>query len=166
MGWAPDPRDRGRLHVEGERRRGRERLQGAQVSAKAGAPHTATQSDAREPSPTLEPAPAAGLEPGLGPTAIMPAVGPACPSCRKNNHPGVARCVFCGVAYAVPEGDPMEDATSMAPPNAPTAVPAELAPSAAMSLSGPPRVITISRPISDPPPASRRAIDTDSDDML
>jgi serine/threonine-protein kinase len=29
-------------------------------------------------------------------TAIHPAAGPACASCRKNNHPGVARCVFCG----------------------------------------------------------------------
>ncbi len=136
------------------------------MSAKAGAPHTATLSDAREPSPRLDPAPTAGVEPGLGPTAIMPAVGPACPSCRKNNHPGVVRCVFCGVAYPVPGGDHMEAAASIAPPKASTDVPAELAPSAAMSLSGPPRVITISRPISDPPPASRRAIDTDSDDML
>ena len=36
----------------------------------------------------------------IGPTAIMPAVGVLCPSCRQANHPGVAQCVFCGASIS------------------------------------------------------------------
>src|SRR6185295_1938297 len=36
----------------------------------------------------------------IGPTAVMPAVGIMCPSCRQANHPKVAACVFCGARIA------------------------------------------------------------------
>ncbi len=39
---------------------------------------------------------AAALPASIESTAIMPAVGAACPICKKPNHPGVATCVFCG----------------------------------------------------------------------
>ncbi len=61
-------------------------------------------------------------------TAIMPAVGAACPACKKPNHPGVSDCVFCGAAIP---------ATGLA---------------AAKSGFG-----DRSMPTSDPPPSSRRA---------
>jgi eukaryotic-like serine/threonine-protein kinase len=41
----------------------------------------------------------AGMPPvSIESTAIMPAVGAACPVCKKPNHPGVSGCVFCGAA--------------------------------------------------------------------
>jgi eukaryotic-like serine/threonine-protein kinase len=63
----------------------------------------------------------------IGPTAIMPAAGAACPVCEKPNHPGVIHCVFCGGAL---------DTTTLA-----------------SAKSG---VGDRSAPTSDPPPSSRR----------
>ena len=135
------------------------------MSAKASSPQavaleTTLESGASMMDPAHTPPPA-GVEPALGPTAIMPAVGPACPGCRKNNHPGVAQCVFCGHVYAPSEvartgwseaaGEALDPAGSVS----------------VSTLHAPVHAVTLGRPISDPPPASRRAVlDEDSDDML
>jgi eukaryotic-like serine/threonine-protein kinase len=119
------------------------------VTAKAGA------------EPALEP-PLPG-EPSLGPTAIMPAVGPPCPGCHKNNHPGVAQCVFCGSLYltsepAPPDSSPMRAGWLESPlsEQAGRTLPA--------GMLGPEPRISIGRPISDAPPASRRAAHNTNDD--
>ncbi len=70
----------------------------------------------------------AGMAAAIEATAIMPAVGAACPVCKKPNHPGVTGCVFCGAAI---------DPEALAP---------------AKSGFG-----ERERPTSDPPPSSRRA---------
>ena len=96
---------------------------------------------------------------GLGPTAIMPAAGPSCPSCHKHNHPGTVQCAFCGAAYPTAEqpvvsvpARTVESRLVESGGHAPTPAP--------VSERG--RVV----PSSDPPPVSRRYDADSADDML
>ncbi len=124
------------------------------------------------------------------PTAVMPAVGPACPTCRKTNHPGVTQCVFCGAEYpasalphalktSVEDGAPPGRGPAISGAAAAVTLPAALAvartgwsegplssESGTVDGDGSGHRAAKDRPLSDPPPASRRLLDSDSDDML
>jgi eukaryotic-like serine/threonine-protein kinase len=107
--------------------------------------------------------------PSIGPTAMLPAIGLTCPSCRKANHPGVPHCVFCGSAFDASHSATraVEDA-ALAPtkPEEPSALTVTGGATTRRGgwTEGPeeqPR-----RPVSDAPPPSRRAfLSTDSDEM-
>jgi eukaryotic-like serine/threonine-protein kinase len=86
----------------------------------------------------------------IGATAIMPAIGPACPVCRKANHASTAQCVFCGSPIM---------ATLQAPPVPLAVAPTDPPPPSASAAAGRalwtegPGTGRVSPP-SDPPPPS------------
>ena len=108
--------------------------------------------------------------PSFGPTAILPAIGLTCPSCRKANHPGVPHCVFCGSAFAeaAPSGPAASGPVVKAAPLDPTRAP----PPAIDATQGPATrragwtespEVPAPKPPSDPPPSRRAFASTDSD---
>jgi serine/threonine-protein kinase len=98
----------------------------AAVSVASGLPAITLASE-EAPHDTTK-SPAGMLPTSIEATAVMPAVGAACPVCKKPNHPGVTNCVFCGATI---------EPTALSP-----------------ARSG---VGDRSAPDSDPPPSSRRA---------
>ena len=104
---------------------------------------------------------------------MLPAIGFTCPTCRKANHPGVPHCVFCGGSFdAAPASHGSGPRSTQDAALAPTA-PEEPSPLTITAnattrragwTGGPEDAAT--RPISDPPPPSRRAFQSaDSDEM-